>query len=116
MSTNLIVAAVLFSLFIIFFIIVLLRKKKVNIKYSLIWILLFLVLLVSTVVPGFLLWVTKILGFQTASNMVISIILAVLVVISIALTVIVSNQDKKIRLLIQEISILKKEFGDNNEK
>ena len=48
--------------------------------------------------------------------MVISIILAVLVIISIVLTMIVSKQDKKIRLLIQEISIMKKAIGDNNEK
>jgi len=90
-------------------ILVLLRKKKVNIKYSLIWIILFTILLIATVIPGFLVWVTHLLGFKTASNMVFSLILSVLVTITIVLTVIVSQQDKKIRLLIQEISILKKD-------
>lgn len=108
MSTNLIIASILFSVFIIVSILVLLRKKKVNIKYSLIWIILFFILLIATIIPGFLVWVTHLLGFKTASNMVFSLILAVLVIISITLTVIVSQQDKKIRLLIQEVSILKK--------
>ena len=112
MSTNLIIASILFSVFIIVSILVLLRKKKVNIKYSLIWIFLFVILLIATIIPGFLVWITHLLGFKTASNMVFSLILAVLVIISITLTVIVSQQDKKIRLLIQEISILKKEKND----
>ena len=42
--------------------------------------------------------------------------IAVLVVISISLTGIVSSQDKKIRLLIQEISLLKQHIGDVDEK
>ena len=113
MSTNLIIVSILFSVFIIVSILVLLRKKKVNIKYSLIWIILFLILLIATIIPGFLVCITHLLGFKTASNMVFSLILAVLVVISITLTMIVSQQDKKIRLLIQEVSILKK---DKNEK
>ena len=43
--------------------------------------------------------------------MILSLLIAVLVIINIANTVINSNQDKKIRLLIQEISILKKEIN-----
>ena len=116
MSLSLTIASILFSLFIIIFIIILLRKRKVNIKYSIIWIMLFTILLIATLVPGFLLWFTRLLGFQTASNMVFSLILAVLVIINIALTMIVSNQDRKIRLLIQEISILKNKNGEKNEK
>lgn len=107
MNTNLIIVSILFSAFIIISILVLLRKKKVNIKYSLIWIILFLILLIATIIPGFLIWLTHLLGFRTASNMVISLILAVLVIITITLTLIVSSQDRKIRLLIQEVSMLK---------
>lgn len=61
-----------------------------------------------TLIPGFLLLLTKLLGFQTASNMVLSIIIAVLVIINISNTVINSEQDRKLRLLIQELSILKR--------
>lgn len=116
MSNALIFVSILFSIFIICTVMILLTKRKVNIKYALIWIILFLILLISVVVPGFLIWITHILGFKTASNMVISAIIAVLIVITIVLTVIVSNQDKKIRLLIQEVSILKKEIGEKNGK
>ena len=109
MSTNLIFVSGIFSIFIILFILHLVHIEKVNIKYSLVWLLLFVALLVCLFVPGLLSWITKTLGFQTSSNMILSLLIAVLVVINISNTVINSNQDKKIRLLIQEISILKKD-------
>ena len=109
MSTNLIFVSGVFSIFIILFILHLVHIEKVNIKYSLVWLLLFVALLVCLFVPGLLSWITKTLGFQTSSNMILSLLIAVLVVINISNTVINSNQDKKIRLLIQEISILKKD-------
>ena len=107
MSISLIVTSILFCLFIIFFILVLLRKKCISIKYSLIWLVLFSLLFLCTLLPNFLIWITDLLGFATASNMIFSLIIGVLVIITIALTVIVSNQDRKIRLLIQEVSLLK---------
>ncbi|MBR3161664.1 MAG: DUF2304 domain-containing protein [Bacilli bacterium] len=111
MSINLVVVSGLFSIFIIIFILHLIKKETVNIKYSLIWIVLFLALLICLFIPGLLGSITKLLGFQTASNMVLSLLIAVLVVINISNTVINSHQDKKIRLLIQEISLLKKNKG-----
>ena len=111
MSFNLIVVSGIFSLVIIIFILYLIRKENVNIKYSLVWLILFLLLLICLFVPGLLNYITKILGFQTASNMVLSLLIAVLVIINISNTVINSHQDKKIRLLIQEVSMLKKEKG-----
>lgn len=108
MSLNLTLFAILFSFLIIIFIIRLIAKEKVNIKYAIIWILMFALIIVFTLIPGFLLLLTKVLGFQTASNMVLSIIIAVLVIINISNTVINSEQDRKLRLLIQELSILKR--------
>ena len=116
MSTSLMISSILFSLFIIVSVLIMLRKGKINIKYSLIWLLLFTLLLIAALIPNFLVWITNLLGFKTASNMVISIILAVLVIITIALTVIVSKQDKKIRLLIQELSMLKNKSREKNEQ
>ena len=108
MSLNLTLFAILFSFLIIIFIIRLIAKEIVNIKYAIIWILMFALIIVFTLIPGFLLFLTKLLGFQTASNMILSIIAAVLVIINISNTVINSEQDRKLRLLIQELSILKR--------
>lgn len=108
MTLNLILISILFSVFVILFILYFIKKDKINIKYSIIWLMLFGILLVCLLIPGFLELLTHILGFQTPSNMIFSMLIAVLVVINITLTGIVSSQDKKLRLLVQEISIIKK--------
>ena len=92
----------------------LLKKDKIIIKYSIAWLIPCIILLFFTIIPGFLSWTTKILGFQTASNMVIAMLIALLMMISIVLTVIVSNQKNQIRVLIQEVSLLKEKY--KNEK
>ena len=108
MTFNLILSAILFIVFIIFFILYFIKKDKIKVKYAIIWLLLFTFLLIFLVIPGFLEILTSLLGFQTPSNMIFSMLMAVLVVINISLTGIVSSQDKKIRMLIQEVSIIKK--------
>ena len=107
MSLSLKIISILFCIFVIVFILFLLRKKRINIKYSIILITLFSILLISILIPGLIESITKILGFQVVSNMVFSLIIGLLVLINIFLTMIVSSHDKKIRLLIQEVSILK---------
>lgn len=110
MSLSLIICATIFLLALICTVIYLVTKGKIFIKYSFVWLLPCLILLIFTIVPGLLEWTTKILGFQISSNMIFAMLSALLLIITLALTVIVSNQKNQIRLLVQEISILKEEF------
>lgn len=107
MSLELTISSIIFLLLIIFVILVLVKKEKISIKYSFVWLLPCILLLIFTLVPGFLNFITNVLGFQTASNMIFALLIVFLMIITIALTVIVSNQKNKIRLLIQEVSMLK---------
>ena len=108
MTFNLILISIMFIVMVILLILYLVKRDKLNVKYSIVWLVLFGILLTCLLIPGFLELLTHILGFQTPSNMIFSMLIAVLVVINITLTGIVSSQDKKIRLLVQEISIIKK--------
>ena len=108
MGFELKVSSIVFLLLLIVFVLYLVRKEKISVKYSLVWTIPCVILLIFILVPGFLSWTTSILGFQTASNMVLSLLIGLLLMITIALTVIVSKQKEQIRLLVQEVSILKK--------
>lgn len=107
MNSKLIMLSFLFAVIIIFGILYLIRKEKINIKYAIIWLLLFGLLALLLIIPNLLTTITKLLGFEVSSNMIFAIIIGVLVIISISITAIVSTQDRKIRKLIQEISIMK---------
>jgi hypothetical protein len=87
----------------------LVKKRRISIKYSLVWLLPCFILIIFVLVPGFMDMISRFLGFKTASNMILTSLIGFLMMITIALTVIVSNQKDKIRLLIQEVSILKSE-------
>lgn len=107
MSLSLKLDSIIFILFIIVLIIVLVKREKISIKYSLVWLFPCVLMLIFVLIPGFLSFITNLLGFQTASNMIFALLIGFLIVVTIALTVIVSKQKEKIRLLIQEISLLK---------
>lgn len=107
MNINLIFVVSVFISLVIFLILYFVKKELIKVKYAIIWLLLFGLLLIFLIVPKVLNFLTVLLGFEVSSNMIFSLILAVLVIINISLTGIVSSQDKKIRGLIQEISIIK---------
>lgn len=110
MSLNLLICSICFAAAIIISIIYLVVRKKISIKFALVWIILFTILLIAIIIPGFMEWITTLLGFQTPSNMVLTIFIALLVAINIASTVAMSRSSKKITKLTQEIALLKDEI------
>lgn len=112
MSKNLQVFLIIFSICWIFILYKCVRKSKISIRYSLIWFFMSLALLIVGVIPDVLNFLAKTLGFLTISNLVIGIILSLLMLITLVLTMIVTNQKTQIKILIQEVSILKKDIKD----
>ncbi len=94
-------------------VIMILKKQYLLIKYSTVWILSSTLILVFAFFPKTMEKISHALGFEVLSNMIFLIMISILFFITFSLTIIVSSQRRKIDLLIQEVSILKKE---NNEK
>lgn len=107
MSFNLQLVSCLFIFIVLILVVCMLRNGRINIKYALVWIVAITVLLLFLIFPSFFTWLTKLLGFNVGSNMIFAGLIAFLMFINIILTIIVSNQNNKIRLLIQEVSMLK---------
>lgn len=110
MNLNLIIVSLIFILIILFCIFYILRKGRMAIKYSLVWLFASFVLLLFLAFPNLFNWLTHLLGFDIGSNMIFAGLIAMLMFITIILTVIVSGQNEKIRLLIQEVSMLKEKI------
>ncbi|MDQ0359796.1 DUF2304 domain-containing protein [Breznakia pachnodae] len=114
MENNLRLAIFLVALVLLLFVMYLLRKGRLPIKFALLWFTAILLLLIVAILPDMLLWLMNLVGFVTLSNLIIGILFVILIFITISLTVIISGQREKIRILIQEVSILKEEV-DNLE-
>lgn len=107
MSFNLQLVSCLFIFIVLILVVCMLRNGRINIKYAIVWIAAIIVLLLFLIFPSFFTWLTKLLGFNVGSNMIFAGLIAFLMFINIILTIIVSIQNNKIRLLIQEVSMLK---------
>lgn len=97
----------------------LVRQNKLTMKYALLWLGLSLLTIIALIWPGLLNALSSLLGFVSMSNMLFLIAIFVLILICVSLSVIVSNQTKKIILLIQEVSLLKSKYeqkGIKNEE
>jgi hypothetical protein len=107
MSIELRIAILAFAAILIAVILNILQRGRMPIKYSLVWLLAAAIIMLVSLTPNFLINIARMLGFEAMSNMIIGMMIAILLFITIALTIIVSGQEAKIKLLIQEISLLK---------
>src|SRR5574344_2267337 len=88
-------------------VIALIRSNKIIVRYAFVWFFVGFMMLIAVIFPELLIWLSKILGFQSLMNMIFLFGIILLLFVCISLTVIVSSQSKKIRLLVQELSMLK---------
>ena len=118
MSINLRILLMIFSVSLFILILNYMSKNRLPIRYSIFWLVAPILIFIVGAFPEFVGFFTKLIGFKTTSNLVIGIILAMLIIITLILTMIVSGHKRKIKLLIQEVSMLKSEIekGKKDEK
>ncbi len=109
---NLRLVVIVFILFLFLLIVYLLRKRKLSTKFAIVWFLAIMVMLLTVLLPDVMKYIANLIGFELLSNMLLCIFIAILLFITLALTIMVSSNKRKITLLIEEISILKKELED----
>ncbi len=95
----------------------LLKDKALSLKYTLLWLLSGAVLGLMVLFPGTLAHIIHWFGIYSEMNGLIFLCIGFLIIICIALTSIVTRQNKKIRVLIQEVAIMEKRLREvENEK
>lgn len=93
------------------------KKKRLLLKYSLLWLASALLMIISILFPHFLTLLSNLLGIELVSNLVFLIGFLILLVLTFVLTIIVSEQKRKIILIVQELGIIKKELKEiKNDK
>lgn len=86
--------------------VVLLRQKKLALRYTLLWMLSGLMMLLVTVFPQILEGITHLLGIQLLSNALFAILFFCVLMILISLTSIISKQNESIKRLVQYNALL----------
>ena len=81
------------------------RKEKVQIQYSIFWILFSLLLLVLAIFPDLLIRLARVFGMGSPANLVFLIIIFLLLVKAFNLTVEISALEVKLKELTQRIAL-----------
>lgn len=115
MKLSLLITVMSFLIILFLTIMNLLRKNKISIKYAILWLITLIIAFIALIIPNFLENISKGLGFELESNMVLCLFIVILLFITIALTVMITDQKKRIILLTQEIGIIKMEQGDSKK-
>jgi hypothetical protein len=116
MSLAIQIILICFVLFIGWVIIMTIKSGRLSVRYAMVWLGSVFFMLIALIIPNLLLKVANLLGFQVVSNMLFLVGILILLVIVFSLSVIVSGQERKIKMLIQELSILKKKVNKEKKK
>lgn len=112
MSQGLRLGLLLASLIALIFVIVTVAKRKLNIKYSIVWILWALLSLLMSIFPETFYGLSDLLGIQMPVNTVFLIMITLLYGLTFYVYIMISKHNEEIIKLTYEISILKKHLED----
>lgn len=99
--------AVTAALALMAFLVVLLRSRRLREKYAFTWIIVGVVVLVLGAFPNLILWLTKMAGIQTPTNLLFAASLLVLLIVCIQLSVEITGLEEETRTLTEEVALLR---------
>ena len=92
------------------------RKGRMSLKYSLMWLLTGLVMLVFAISPQLAAGLAHVLGIYSDANTIFFVGIAFVVIIVMSLTVIVTGQTERIRNLTSSQALLEKRIRELETK
>lgn len=116
MTSTLLIALIGITIIYLFLIVTAVRKRKMQNSIAVFWILTGFLLIVAIAIPNLIESISNFLGFEQTSNMIFCLTIFIAFCILLYLTMVISKQDKKCTVLIQEISIMKKKMNELEEK
>lgn len=102
--------------FTLIFFLMRIRKNRLRIQDTIFWTFFSFVLVLFSLFPGIVAFISKILGFQAASNFIFAIFIFVLIIKQFLDTVKISLLEEKVRALAQKIALEEKEMDDKNKE
>lgn len=116
MSLLLQATTVILCLLFFLFTVRLVAKGRLQLKYSLMWMVLAIVLLLCALFPQVVFSLALLLGFETPANFIFVVAIFFLLLISLSLSIIVSWQANYIRNLVQTVALMRKDVEEKEQR
>ena len=116
MQPSLTIVLICFLLIYILFITRAVKRKKMKIEYLIFWIMIGIILIIALLVPDLVNSITNLVGFELPINMIFSVAIFIILYLIFDIFVLISKEENKTTILIQEISLLKKKIEELENK
>lgn len=116
MQPSLTIVLICFLLIYILFITRAVKRKKMKIEYLIFWIMIGIILIIALLVPDLANSITNLVGFELPINMIFSVAIFIILYLIFDIFVLISKEENKTTILIQEISLLKKKIEELENK
>lgn len=115
--TNTFKIILLIGILIYFYIIVrMLKKKRLILKYALLWLFLGVIMLILVLFPQTLRMISTLLGIEDSMNGLFTCAIGLMLMILMVLTAIVSKQSDRIKNLVQDNALLEMRLRELSKK
>lgn len=116
MSIMLRVLLIAMSVISSFYVIWRIRNSKMQIEYALFWIIMAVLMIIMSVFPQIVYWITGKMGMMSPANVVYLFIIAILLIKTFMMTIELSSLENKFKDLTQQIAINEKQAADERKK
>ena len=116
MNSRLQIIMIIASLLFLCYISLMLHNKKIELKYTLAWLLAGICLLATAIFPGLLRLISNLLNIVEPVNTLFLSIIFFMLLIIFTLTIALSRNANRVKTLTQEIGIIKMEIKKLTEK
>ncbi|TCZ76099.1 DUF2304 domain-containing protein [Paenibacillus albiflavus] len=106
---NIFLVSFVFCLFFLFVVIDLIRRKRLEERYSILWIVIGLLMLILSIFPDFLETISQLLGVVYPPSLLFFLGYVFALIVILHLTMVVSKLHRQMTRLIQEVALLKNE-------
>lgn len=110
------IALLVITLVYLFIVLKAIKHKKMQISFSIFWISTGVILIIALLIPNLIQDISAVLGFELTVNMIFCIAIFLAFYLIFQLNILLSKENRKNTLLIQEISLLKKEVEELKKK
>lgn len=90
----------------------LLKRRKLSLKYTLLWLASGIVMILILVFPNVFAKIVNMMGIIEVTNGVFSVVIFALIIISMSITSIVSKLNDQIRQLVQQCAMYEKRIRE----
>ena len=110
------IISIVASLSIFIIVVNLVRRRRLKTEYSLIWIMVSVTFIVFSFWRDGIDWLAKLFGIAYAPSVLFIILLVGIILLLIEFSIIISKQSERIKVLVQEIGLLRLEIQTKFEK